>query len=316
MSSKFHVLGLGAVAVDELIYVDSYPPADEKAHVIRTERQCGGLTATALVAAARFGAKCAYAGVLGADELSLFARDAMVKEGIDLDHLMVKPEARPVHSYIIVGEAGCTRNIFADSRNAIGANSDWPPAEVIRGSTVLFVDHFGMAGMLRATRLSRDAGIPIVADLERDAGPQFKELFELIDHVVVSFSFARDLTGATDALDAVERLWSSGRDTVVVTEGSKGCWFRSKDASVVQHQPAFNISAVDTTGCGDVFHGVYAAALAEGLPIPQRIIFASGAAAIKATKPGGQSGIPNREDLEQFVRAAREEIRIKNYDKG
>ena len=85
MSATFDVLGLGAVAVDELIYVDCYPAADEKAHVLRTARQCGGLTATALVAAARFGAKCAYAGVLGSDELSLFARDAMAKEGISLD---------------------------------------------------------------------------------------------------------------------------------------------------------------------------------------------------------------------------------------
>src|SRR5437762_3114328 len=164
MSPEFDVLGLGAVAVDELIYAERYPPPDEKAHVLRTERQCGGLTATALVAAARFGAKCAYAGVLGSDELSLFAREAMAKEGISLDHLLVKPEARPVHSYIIVGEEGCTRNIFADSRNAIGAEPDWPSAELIRGSRVLFVDHFGMAGMLRAARIAHQAGIPVVAD--------------------------------------------------------------------------------------------------------------------------------------------------------
>src|SRR5437867_1599520 len=120
MSTAFDILGLGAVSVDELIYVDAYPPPDQKAHVLHTERQCGGLTATALVAAARFGAKCAYAGVLGSDELSLFARDAMTKESIGLDHLLLKPDARPVHSYIVVGQSGGgTRNIFADSRNAV-----------------------------------------------------------------------------------------------------------------------------------------------------------------------------------------------------
>src|SRR5439155_26722425 len=102
MSPEFDVLGLGAVAVDEWIYVDSYPPPDEKAHVLRTERQCGGLTATALVAAARFGAKCAYAGVLGDDELSQFAIERMRAEGIDLDHLLARHDARPVHSYIVI----------------------------------------------------------------------------------------------------------------------------------------------------------------------------------------------------------------------
>src|SRR2546422_5789182 len=90
VSMSFDVLGLGAVAVDELIYVDSYPPPDQKAHVLRTERQCGGLTATALVAASRFGAKCAYAGALGDDELSRFATNRMLEEGIALDHLLVR----------------------------------------------------------------------------------------------------------------------------------------------------------------------------------------------------------------------------------
>ena len=51
------VLGLGCIAVDELLYVDAYPAADSKMPVRRWERQCGGLTATVLVAAARLGAE-------------------------------------------------------------------------------------------------------------------------------------------------------------------------------------------------------------------------------------------------------------------
>jgi len=301
MSAGFDVLGLGAVAVDELIYVDHYPAPDEKAHVRRTGRQCGGLTATALVAAARFGAKCAYAGVLGDGDLSLFARDGMAKEGINLDHLLVKSEARPVHSYIIVDQTRGTRNIFADSRDAMGADSNWPSAELIRTSRVLFIDHFGMAGMLRAARIAREARIPVVADLERDVGPEFGELFKMVDHLVISFLFARSLTGAADARQAVEKLWSAERNVVVVTDGANGCWFRARETASTVHQPAFKVNAVDTTGCGDVFHGVYAAALAKGLPVQERIRLASAAAALKATKPGGQSGIPNRDALEHFL---------------
>jgi sulfofructose kinase len=61
--------------------------------------------------------------------------------------------------------------------------------------------------------------------------------------------------------------------------------------------PAFAVDVVDTTGCGDVFHGVYAAALAEGLPLEKRVKLASAAAALKAMQPGGQRGIPRREDV-------------------
>src|SRR5207244_3940994 len=108
----FDILGLGCIAVDELIYVEEFPVADAKTPVLRTQRQCGGLTATALVAAARLGAKCGYAGVLGADELSNFALDRLAQEGIDLTHLLRRAGAGPVHSFIVVDEKRQTRNIF------------------------------------------------------------------------------------------------------------------------------------------------------------------------------------------------------------
>jgi len=57
---------------------------------------------------------------------------------------------------------------------------------------------------------------------------------------------------------------------------------------------------VDTTGCGDVFHGAYAAALIRGETITMAIRQASAAAAIKATQPGGRKGIPYLDDLFEF----------------
>jgi sugar/nucleoside kinase (ribokinase family) len=68
------------------------------------------------------------------------------------------------------------------------------------------------------------------------------------------------------------------------------------------HQPAFKVAVVDTTGCGDVFHGVYAATLAQGFDLPTRIRWAAAAAALKATACGGQSGIPKRATVEQFLK--------------
>ena len=67
------ILGFGSVAVDELLYVDAFPPADGKVRVSGRERRCGGLAGVALLAAARLGARCAYAGRLGTDTASLSA---------------------------------------------------------------------------------------------------------------------------------------------------------------------------------------------------------------------------------------------------
>jgi len=54
-TKRFDVLGLGCAAVDDLLYVPSFPGADAKVRVTRSVRRCGGLTGAALVTAARLG---------------------------------------------------------------------------------------------------------------------------------------------------------------------------------------------------------------------------------------------------------------------
>jgi sulfofructose kinase len=61
------------------------------------------------------------------------------------------------------------------------------------------------------------------------------------------------------------------------------------------------VETVDTNGCGDVFHGCYAAGLCEGTPIAERVRFAAAVAAMKATQRGGQQGIPKRPDVQRFL---------------
>ena len=56
-----------------------------------------------------------------------------------------------------------------------------------------------------------------------------------------------------------------------------------------------------TTGCGDVFHGAYAACIARDLDVAESIRFASATAALKAMQPGGRAGIPDRVTVEKFL---------------
>lgn len=299
---QFDLLGLGCAAVDDLVYVEAYPPADAKVSVLRSERQCGGLTATALVAAARLGSRCAFAGVLGTDEWSEYGLSRMREEGIDLTHVRQRAVARIVHSFIVVDTSRKTRNIFADLNGAVGCDPDWPEENVILSVRVLFVDHFGLPGMIRAARIARAAGIPIVADFEKVSGQEFTILLGLVDHLILSQPFAENLTSKTKPADAVKALWSEARQVVAVTCGADGCWYCSRsEPAHVKHQPAFRVRVVDTTGCGDVFHGAYASALARGLDVEECIRFASATAALKATRQGGQAGIPNRAAVESFL---------------
>ena len=296
---KIDVLGLGAVAVDEILHVDHYPAADAKAQVRRRERRCGGLAATALVAAARLGCRCAYAGVLGTDDTSTFAARCLEQEGIDLSQAQRRDEARVVQSAIVADLGAGTRNIFFDLNNVVGAGDNWPPEELIRHTRVLLVDHIGMTGMIRAAQIARAAGVPVVADLEDDSAPGFAELLGLVDHLVLSHEFALRYTGQSEPARAAQELWQPDRALVAITCGAEGYWV-SKGGQIVHH-PAFAIETVDTTGCGDVFHGAYAAGLANNLDLDACLRLASATAALKASRQGGQETIPKRAEVERFI---------------
>ena len=61
------------------------------------------------------------------------------------------------------------------------------------------------------------------------------------------------------------------------------------------------VTAIDTTGCGDAFCGVIAAALVQEHPIEAAIAAAQEAAALTATRPGAFDALPSRTELQAFL---------------
>ena len=85
-------------------------------------------------------------------------------------------------------------------------------------------------------------------------------------------------------------------DILAVTRGAQGMnWL--DDNGRAQHMPTFPVHTVDTLGAGDVFHGAFALAVAEGSDIPEAMRFASAAAALKTTRHGGAFAAPSRNEV-------------------
>ena len=111
-----------------------------------------------------------------------------------------------------------------------------------------------------------------------------------------------ELTGAHEATEAVKRLWNDGRGVVAVTLGEHGCVFEAQGDTEVRHLSALDVLALNTTGCGDIFHGAYAAALAAGRCAVDCLRFASIAAGLSAQARGGPERAPGREVVEDMIR--------------
>jgi ribokinase len=92
-----------------------------------------------------------------------------------------------------------------------------------------------------------------------------------------------------------------GVRNMIVTLGRRGSVWVSP--SEVVRQEVFPVEAVDTVGAGDCFCGVLAAGIAEGRVVPEALRWASAAAAISATRKGAQTSMPNRQEVEEFLRS-------------
>lgn len=296
---RFDVLGWGAVAVDDLIYVSQHPAPDTKVVVEEELRQGGGLTATALVAVARLGGRAAYAGVLGEDELSLYTLRELEREGVDCSLVLRRAGAGPIHARVIVDRSTGGRCILANRSRCIERPEEEITEALIRLCRVLFVDSLAAASGLRGAELAHKLNTPVVADIEH-ADETARSLAERVDHLIINQEVARAFTGCADPAEAVRILGERGYTCVVVTAGARGAWYAIRGGPA-SYQQAFSVPVVDTTGCGDVFHGAYALCLARNLPLPEAIRRASAAAALKATQAGGRSGIPSWEALEHFL---------------
>ena len=138
-----------------------------------------------------------------------------------------------------------------------------------------------------------------MGDIEPPLHPALSDVVAKIDHLIVGTELAAQVTGKGEPADMVTAL-SAGRACCVVTAGSCGAWY-SVHGGTVRHCPAFSVPVVDTTGCGDVFHGAYSACLARGMDSDRTVRVATAVAGLKASRPGGRAGIPDWPTLERFL---------------
>jgi len=299
--ADWDILGIGCVAVDDLVYVEHYPPVNVKMKARDMVRQGGGLTATAMVAAARLGARVAFAAALGDDDLSRYAIQELEREGVDCTPVVRRAGAGPFHAIVIVEQTTGNRTILFSRQVTPEPRPEEMTAELIGRGRLLFIDSTVGAPLARAVEVAHAQNIPVVADFEYGTGPDMPELLSQIDHLIVGVEFAEHVTGEHEPERMVRALAAAQRACRVVTAGDQGCWYAERDGPV-QHFPAFKVPVVDTTGCGDVFHGAYAARIAQGEAVPAAIRVATATAALKATRPGGRAGIPNRATVEAFLK--------------
>ena len=132
------------------------------------------------------------------------------------------------------------------------------------------------------------------------ARPLPAALLDAIDLLVVNEEELSLIVGGEGSIAA--QLTRTGVATTVVTLGGRGACAYVDGSYLLQ--PAFPVTPTDTTAAGDTFCGVLAAALAEGAGMATALERANAAAALVTTRPGAQSSIPTRAEVDAFMTSA------------
>ena len=302
--TQFDVIGLGASTVDILSLVDHLPAEDEVLRAIDISVQGGGPVATAMVTLARLGARSAMIDIIGDDWRAALIREEYQRAGVSIDYLRVAKGGTSSTSCILVTKENGARSIVWSPGSAPELSPTDLPRSAIASAKILHVNGRHWEACLEAVQLARAAGVQI--SLDGGAGryrPEMEQLVPLTDICIVARDFAEKYTHETEIARAAEMLLRSGPGIVVITAGTKGSWIHSRESQSF-HQPAYLLpQVVDTTGCGDSYHGAFLYGLLRGMELERTASFASAVAALNSQHLGGRRGLPTYEEADSFLAA-------------
>jgi len=238
-------------------------------------------------------------GATGDDDFGRQIIQELQGEDVDCTHLLPLPGTSSQIAFIAVDNSG-HRNIFWHRGTASPVLPQ--PLELFlpESARILHLDGLHHDSAVSAAKMARSRNVTTVLD-GGSLRPGMEHLLPLIDHLIVSEKFSRQFLPNHDPDAILRRLSDYGARAVAITFGKSGSRSVDADNSIIL-QAAYDVDVVDTTGCGDVFHGGYIYGLLQDWPLPRTLAFAAACAALKTRAVGGRTAIPDLQEVMNFLR--------------
>lgn len=252
----------GLATIDLVQRVGAIPEPGEKVSSASVEMAAGGPAANAAVTVASLGGNATLLTGLGTHPLAQVAHGDLRRHHVRVVDLAADHPEPPTISAVTVRERDGERTVV--SYNAADLDLS-PPAEldslVARADVVLLDGHHPRLASATAAAARRH-GVTVVLD----AGsfkPVLAEILPLVQVCAGSASFR--MPGCPKAADTERALHDLGVPVVIRTHGPRPVrWsYRAPDGTVGGSVDTINLTARDTLGAGDVWHGALAYEIAS-----------------------------------------------------
>lgn len=296
------IVGLGMSVFDLSQVVTEFPSSGGVTRIIKSSSGGGGPVPTALCAAAHLGISTAILDRIGDDWLGHSLSSDYQHHGVNTRHLYMEAGKRSAMASVLVRERDGERHILYEPGDTTPLSGEDLPWDILSACRILHLNGRHRSACRAAAKIVHEAG----AWVSFDGGANRYEtslvdLFPEIDILIVAANFADQAVGEAPKETQLSQLARWGATLVGITEGAKGSWFLDSKGDSF-HQVAYPAHPlVDTTGCGDVFHGAFLAAVLENQSFRESARFASACAALSASALGGRGYLPSWVEVQQFL---------------
>ncbi|WP_163527324.1 ribokinase [Halobacillus ihumii] len=298
MSHQPTVTVIGSINMDLAVSTDVMPLQGETVLGNNFATYPGGKGANQAVAAARLEANVNMIGAVGEDIFGKKLLQHLNNENINTSAVHVFDGIPSGTATIILSEQD-NRIIVAPGANGlVSPELVQNHKSMIQNSDLILLQlEIPIETISYVASLAYDMGVPVILN----PAPYQKlpaALLSQVEFLTPNESEARSLI-RDPVLDIL-------REKMIITQGEQGVVIHQNDSDITI--PSYKVLPQDTTGAGDTFNGAFATQLAKGKGLKEAIIFANAAAAMSVMKLGAQSGMPTKDEVEQFLQERSEQL--------
>jgi ribokinase len=299
---------LGSLNLDHVWAVPVLPGPGMTVIAETVTHFAGGKGLNQAIAAVRMGSVTRMIGAVGNDAAGRMLIDTLAEAGAQTDGVLVRDGEETGRAYIALSSSGENQIVVTPGANRTltvkdAAAAARPEDRVFLAQLEIPVEviaAFFQSGPAQAGRKILNAA-PALTEGAR--------LFPLADMLIFNqseFAAYLQLEAEPQTLDdllVARRILTKPNQAAVVTLGSRGAAAIWADRTLFV--PAFAFEPVDTTGAGDCFCGVVAAAVAQGIGPETAMLLANAAAGLSTQTLGAANAMPARDQVEALIAQAR-----------
>ena len=289
------VVVCGQAVVDFVFSLPAMPDKPEKYRADDVTIIGGGGGANAAVAIARLGGKADLVARLGDDPIGDMVLSGLGDEGVGCSLIRRFVDSRSAFSSVYLDSSG-ERQIVAFRGNGLKSDAGWLKDLPAAPLDAAMVDTRWPEGALQVLKTARKAGVPAVVDAEAPTDPV---LVAAATHIAFSEQGLRHYSLGLDPETALRMIHEDHGAWVAVTLGAEGVL--AFGAKGIERIPSYPVRVVDTLGAGDIWHGAFTLALAEGEKETEAARYANACAALKCTRVGGRAASPTRAEVSALM---------------